>query len=78
MPLKRDANASIRMAGRFLLDTNIAIALLENERQALQHLAEADEVYLPAIGLGELFYGARRSARSEQNVAVIYPLTQQP
>jgi predicted nucleic acid-binding protein len=50
--------------GRVLLDTNILIALLAEEALVVRHVQEADAVYVPAIALGELYYGARKSARA--------------
>jgi tRNA(fMet)-specific endonuclease VapC len=54
--------------GRFLLDTNIVIALLNRETAAETRLAEATEAYLSSIVLGELYYGSRNSARSKANI----------
>jgi predicted nucleic acid-binding protein len=42
-------------SGKFLLDTNIVIAL--------------PEVFVPAIGFGELFFGAAKSRRPHENSA---------
>jgi tRNA(fMet)-specific endonuclease VapC len=54
--------------GRVLLDTNILIALLAGEPGVLRGLQDAAAVHVPAIALGELYYGARKSARAAQNV----------
>ena len=56
------------MNGRFLLDTNVIIALLNGEEAVARHFRQDPEAYLPVIAVGELFYGARRSARAEANV----------
>lgn len=53
--------------GRFLLDTNIIIALLEGDGAVLDHLEQAAEVFIPAIALGELFFGAAKSSRASEN-----------
>lgn len=53
--------------GRFLLDTNIVIALLEGDQVVLSHLEHASEVFIPAIVLGELFFGAYKSGRPKEN-----------
>jgi tRNA(fMet)-specific endonuclease VapC len=53
--------------GRFLLDTNIIIALLEGDDAVLSHLDKAAEVFIPAIALGELFFGAAKSGRASGN-----------
>ncbi len=55
--------------GRFLLDTNVVIALLEGDSTVLVMLDSASEVFIPAIVLGELFFGATKSARHAENVA---------
>ena len=59
------------MNGRCLLDTNIVIALFANEFSITRRLGEAEEVFTPSIVLGELYYGARRSKRVQENVARI-------
>jgi tRNA(fMet)-specific endonuclease VapC len=59
------------MSGRFLLDTNIVIALFAEEPGVISHLDEAEEVFVPAVVLGELYYGARKSTRVEENIARI-------
>jgi tRNA(fMet)-specific endonuclease VapC len=55
--------------GRFLLDTNIVIALLEGDDMVLAYLDGAPEVFIPAIALGELFFGAAKSGRASENTA---------
>jgi tRNA(fMet)-specific endonuclease VapC len=62
---------SIQMNGRFLLDTNIVIALFAKEVVVQQRLAAASEVFVPSVVLGELYYGARKSVRVEANIARI-------
>jgi tRNA(fMet)-specific endonuclease VapC len=56
------------MNGRFLLDTNVVIDLLVDRDHLAERVAAADEVLLPVVALGELYYGARKSARSAENV----------
>ena len=57
------------MNGRYLLDTNIVIALFADESAVTDRLREAEEIFVPSIVLGELYYGARKSSRVEENVA---------
>jgi len=64
------------MLGRFLLDTNIVIALFANDQAVVEHLEEADEIFIPSIVLGELYYGARRSGHVVDNVARVYEFAQ--
>jgi tRNA(fMet)-specific endonuclease VapC len=56
------------MSGRFLLDTNIIIALFASEASIINSLAQANEVFISSIALGELYYGARKSGRSQKNL----------
>ncbi len=57
------------MHGRFLLDTNIIIALFASDTAVKTRLAEADEVFVSSVAIGELCFGARRSARVQDNLA---------
>jgi tRNA(fMet)-specific endonuclease VapC len=59
------------MNGRFLLDTNIVVALFAPEVAVQERLAEAAEVFVSSIVLGELYYGARKSGRVRANLARI-------
>jgi len=56
------------MSGRYLLDTNIIIALFADETVIKNNLAQADEVFIPSIAIGELYYGARKSGRPQENL----------
>ena len=62
------------MNGKFLLDTNILIALFANDEAVKSHLAEVEEVFIPNIAVGELFYGAWKSARTQENLQQIEDL----
>ena len=62
---------------RYLLDTNVIIALLKDRdsppsRRALQH--RPSEICISSIVLHELFYGAFKSQRTERNVALVESL----
>lgn len=59
------------MSGRFLLDTNIVIALFKGDVVVQKNLAEVEKVFIPAIVLGELYYGACKSSHIEKNMARI-------
>lgn len=58
-------------AGRYLLDTNILIALLAGEPAVLAEAGRAAATFVPTIALGELYYGARKSGRPTENLQVI-------
>lgn len=57
------------MNGRYLLDTNIIIALFAGESAIKDNLAQADEIFVPSIATGELYFGARKSERAKENLA---------
>lgn len=59
------------MSGRYLLDTNIVIALFADETAVTEGLAKADEVFASSIVIGELCFGAGRSGRVKENLARI-------
>lgn len=54
------------MSGKLLLDTNAVIELFRGNRAAHEAIAGA-EVFLSSTVMGELLYGAERSARVKQN-----------
>jgi len=56
------------MNGKYLLDTNIVIALFADDKAVKDNLAKADEVFVPGIAIGELCFGARKSARAKENL----------
>ncbi|MDJ0678259.1 MAG: type II toxin-antitoxin system VapC family toxin [Xenococcaceae cyanobacterium MO_167.B52] len=57
--------------GKYLLDTNIIIALFADEANIKTHLAKTEEVFIPSIAVGELYYGANKSQRVTENLAKI-------
>jgi tRNA(fMet)-specific endonuclease VapC len=59
------------MSGRNLLDTNIVIALFARDSAVVENLDKAEEVFIPSIVLGELYFGARKSGRVKENLARI-------
>ena len=56
------------MSGEILLDTNVIIALFEQDESVLAHLQETASVFVTAIAIGELYYGAHKSARRTENL----------
>jgi len=57
------------MNGRYVLDTNVVIALFANDVAVVERIRGADEVFVPSVVIGELYYGARRSGRVGANLA---------
>ncbi len=62
------------MNGSYLLDTNIVIALFADEMKVKASFATANEVCISSITVGELCYGAKKSARSTENLERIKDL----
>ena len=59
------------MSGKYLLDTNIVIALFAEDPSVQKHIAKAGEIFIPAPVIGELFFGAFKSERPKANSARI-------
>ena len=56
------------MNGKHLHDTNIIIALFKDDDDIRDHIAASPEVFVPAIAIGELYYGAQHSLHVEKNM----------
>lgn len=61
-----------------LTDTNVAIAAFEEEALILEKLRKipSEQIFVPVIVLGELHYGARKSARIEENLRRLEAFTE--
>lgn len=57
------------MPGRYLLDTNIIIALFNGDPGVEARLQASSEIFLSSVVLGELYYGAANSGRLRTNMA---------
>ncbi len=55
------------MNGRYLLDTNIVIALFAGEGAVKDRVRGAGELFVSSVVLGELYYGAKKSTRVADN-----------
>jgi tRNA(fMet)-specific endonuclease VapC len=56
------------MSGKCLLDTNIVIALFASNAVVMDALQDTDEVFIPSVVIGELYYGAFKSQRVTENL----------
>lgn len=58
-----------REAG-FLLDSNVIVAAFEEEPEVLERLGRtpSSQLFVPAVALGELYFGALKSRRTETNL----------
>lgn len=63
-------------SGKYLLDTNIVIAMFADEETIQEKRQKADKVFLPSPVVGELCYGARKSSRPMENLTRVNRLIQ--
>jgi tRNA(fMet)-specific endonuclease VapC len=59
------------VSGNFLLDTNIVAAILGGDESTRGRFASSGLSFIPSIVLGELVFGAHKSARLTENLARI-------
>jgi len=57
--------------GRFLLDTNIVISIFAKDPQIHNRIANVAEIFVPCIVIGELYFGAHKSVKIQENIARI-------
>jgi tRNA(fMet)-specific endonuclease VapC len=58
-------------SGRYLLDTGIVASLFRGDSGIRDEIARSDEIFISSITLGELFYGAFKSQRTEAELEKI-------
>lgn len=56
------------MPGKYLLDTNIVISVLNGTPAIVAWLAKKSNVYIPVIAIAELYFGAYKSSRPVENI----------
>lgn len=61
----------MKMNGRILLDTNIVIAVFSGEESIQRYIEKANEIFIPVIVIGELYFGAYNSMNMERNIEKI-------
>ncbi|MBU4272475.1 MAG: type II toxin-antitoxin system VapC family toxin [Planctomycetes bacterium] len=59
------------MNGKFLLDTNIVVALFKDDPAIHERLRQRPRVLVSIVVLGELYYGAQKSERLDKNLRQI-------
>jgi tRNA(fMet)-specific endonuclease VapC len=62
---------------RYMLDTNICIYVIKNRPAALKQKFNrlTDQLCISSVTLSELYYGAEKSARKDQNLEVVEAFT---
>jgi tRNA(fMet)-specific endonuclease VapC len=66
----------MNVSGSFLLDTNVAIAFLNGDAAVVERFQAAAEILLSSTVVGELYFGAQKSARAAANLARIDNLSE--
>ena len=56
------------MNGKYMLDTNIVIAMLSGEQSVVGRAEATDEFYISSTIAGEMFYGAYNSGNVDENI----------
>jgi len=56
---------------RVLLDTNVAIALIREEADALNWISGFDQSYVSTVAVGELYFGVFKSKLQETNMKAV-------
>ncbi len=56
------------MVGKFLLDTNIIIELLNGNSKISALIEKMSDIFISAIVIGELYYGAFNSSHKKRNL----------
>lgn len=62
------------MVGDYLLDTNLFVAYFNDEQPVIDKMMASREIFIPAVALGELQYGAVASHKPQENRARIREL----
>jgi tRNA(fMet)-specific endonuclease VapC len=62
-------------SSRFLLDTNLIIAILNKDPTVTRRITPDLDIYIPCIAVGEVVAGAHRSSRVEQNLQAVKSLS---
>jgi tRNA(fMet)-specific endonuclease VapC len=53
-----------------VIDTNVIIRMLNGDESAIDLLSTVSGAFIPIIVVGELFYGAKKSAHAQENMAL--------
>jgi len=71
------SKSTMKAGDRFLLDTSVLVLVLQGVESLLDRLDADAETSVPIIALGELYYGAMKSERRNENLARIESLAAQ-
>ena len=64
------------MNGKYILDANVIIDVFRGHIPTIERLEKLTHTYIPVIVLGELYYGANKSNRTQKRIEQIEALEQ--
>lgn len=64
------------MAGKVLLDSNVLIDFFRGEQSTVERIGQLEEMAIPVIVLGELYYGAFKSNRTPKRIQELKTLSE--
>jgi len=59
---------------RYLLDSNVIIDVFRGDAKTIGRMQGIEEIYVPAIVIGELYYGAHKSNQIQRRIAEVEQL----
>ena len=59
------------MNGDYLLDTSIIIKIFNGEKVIVDKIQSFHNIFIPAVAVGELYYGAYNSSKKDNNLEKI-------
>jgi len=62
------------MNGDYILDSNIIIDIFRGDQITINKISKLSNIYVPAIVLGELYYGAQKSSKTLKRILEIEQL----
>lgn len=72
--LLKNPEKLIGMNGDYLLDSNIVIDIFRGDPTTIARVKKIKTIYVPVIVIGELYYGANKSAQTPKRILEIEQL----
>ena len=56
----------MQMSGDYILASNIVIDIFRGDSTTIKAISQLNEIYVPVIVIGELYYGANKSNQTNK------------
>lgn len=66
------------MTKSIALDTNTYAAFLKADSRVVEHIKSADEIIIPFVVIGELYYGFYRGTKAADNISILDKFLKSP